>query len=491
MNNGASRRAGRWSDVTHAWVLLAILGLATALRLPYLARTSLWYDEAVTWSQSRGSLGHLVTSVAEDNYPPLHNLVLWLTMPVIGESESALRLPSVIAGVIAVWLLYLLGKEIFDRQTGLLAAFLLCTSPFHIWFSTEARMYAVFATMGIGFLLCLTRSLKTGSNAALVGTALFGTLFLYSHIYAVFAFAPVGATLFYLTITARAQGVDQHELFLNRLRGLGAMAAAGLLFLPWLFILFGRANDVVTNGFWIAYPDWTFLKVMARDMAGSEFLFTGFAAVIIAGTLVRHKRVSSSASARHKVTGSIPLLAAYVFGPPLIAYGLSVTLRPILFDRYLIAAWPGLLLLTAAAARSLFPKIGPLAVVVATLVLTAAPLQFTLTQKIRPEWRDIAEIYQREHPRSREVSLYKGFAEPALRYYLGDNADITALEHASDIVLPENDHEFWLLLAHSSPQDMKAMENAIPVGYQKTDEWRSFGWGASGLTLRRYSPNAD
>lgn len=491
MINGAGRRAGRWSDVTHVRVLLAVLGLATALRLPYLARTSLWYDEAVTWSQSRGSLGHLFTSVAADNYPPLHNLMLWLTMPVIGESEWALRIPSVIAGVVAVWFLYLLGKEIFDRQTGLLAAVLLCISPFHIWFSTEARMYAIFATMGIGFLLCLTRSLKTGSHAALVGTALFGTLFLYSHIYAVFAFAPVGAALAYLTITARRQGVDHRELFLNRLRGLGAMTVAGLLFLPWLFILFGRADDVVTDGFWIAYPDWTFVKVMVRDMAGSEFLFAGFVAVIIAGALVRHKRIIPGASARQEDTAAISLLAAYVFGPPLIAYGLSVTLRPILFDRYLIAAWPGLLLLTAAAARSLNPKIGPLTVVIAALVLTAAPLQFTLTQKIRPEWRNIAKIFEHEQPTSREVSLYKGFAEPPLRYYLGDNADIEALEHASDIKPPENEREFWLLLAHSSPQDMKAMENAIPAGYQKVDEWRSFGWGASGLTLRRYTQNHD
>lgn len=485
------RKAEKWRPDAYGWILIAILVLATAFRLPFLARTSLWYDEAVSWSQSRGSLNHLFASVAADNYPPLHNFLLWLAIPVMGDSEWALRLPSVIVGVLAVWLLYLLGKEIFDKPTGLLAAFLLCISPFHIWFSTEARMYAVFATMGIGFLLCLTRSLKTRSHPALAGTAIFGTLFLYSHIYATFAFAPVGAALVYLTVSARVPGANQHELFLNRLCSLGAMIVAGLLFLPWLFILFGRADDVVTNGFWIAYPDWTFLKVMARDMAGSEFLFAGFVAVILAGAIVRSSRITRNADVRPNNLESISLLAAYVFGPPLIAYGLSVTLRPILFDRYLIAAWPGLILLTAAAARSLSPKMGPLTVVVSTLVLTAAPLQFTLTQKIRPEWRTIAEIYKREQPANRPIKLYKGFAEPPLRYYLGDSADIEALESIPNAAQSEDGREFWLLLAHSSPQDMKAVESATPVGYQKTDEWEAFGWGASGLTLRRYTQIAD
>ncbi|MDN3720098.1 hypothetical protein QW131_15150 [Roseibium salinum] len=50
--------------------LFIILAAATLLRAYDLDRTSLWYDEAVTWSQSTRSFSEMLSAVAQDNYPP-------------------------------------------------------------------------------------------------------------------------------------------------------------------------------------------------------------------------------------------------------------------------------------------------------------------------------------------------------------------------------------------------------------------------------------
>src|SRR5437879_2450911 len=72
-------------DPRRWYAILAVILLAAAwLRLHDLGRTSLWLDEATSWSQSRGTLLHLIQATAQDNYPPLHNLVLWLTMALLG-----------------------------------------------------------------------------------------------------------------------------------------------------------------------------------------------------------------------------------------------------------------------------------------------------------------------------------------------------------------------------------------------------------------------
>lgn len=64
------------------------------------------------------------------NYIWLHKqpLPLWLiagSYKTFGISEFATRIPSILFSVLSILVLYLLGKELFDRRTGLLAAFFL------------------------------------------------------------------------------------------------------------------------------------------------------------------------------------------------------------------------------------------------------------------------------------------------------------------------------------------------------------------------------
>lgn len=460
-------------------LLTVILVTAAALRLHDLDRTSFWYDEAVSWSQSKDGLAHLLSSVAADNYPPLHNILLWATMPVLGDSETALRLPSALLGILAVALMVPLGTLLSGRTAGLVAAALLAVSPFHIWYSTEARMYALLAATGLAFLLAVLNALNRPSGWRLLAVVLSGTLFLYSHIYALLGVASVGLVCTVLTLRdilgRHAPGESA------ALRASLAMAASGLLFLPWLAILAGRARSVAEEGFWIAPPTLGFLKTMAFSISGSLVLFWLLLALAVLGLILSRPAAaprSPEACERHR---SVAVCAAYTAGPPLLAYAYSILVQPILFDRYLIAAWPGLILLASASAQRLVPRLGPIALVAAALVFTYPELRFTLTGKIRPEWREIVQDYRSERRPEDSLALYKGFAAPALSYYLREPEAFTPLQ-APSALRERADRTSWLLVVHSTEAETAEAQAAFdPEG--QSARVRRFGWGASGLLL--------
>ncbi|MBG6203078.1 putative membrane protein [Labrenzia sp. EL_13] len=470
-------------------LLVVILMIAAFLRFYELDRTSLWYDEAVSWSQSKGTLAELLASVAADNYPPLHNVILWLAMPLIGDSEMALRMPSAALGVLAVWFVYLIGKHLAGREAGLLAAALLALSPLHIWYSTEARMYALLAACGLVFLFAVLKVLQRPSSLWIILLVFGGTCFLYSHVYALFAFAGVGIVCasFALAQTRSTKSLAGKNAVVVCL----AMAASTISFLPWLYLILKRARSVADEGFWIAYPDLPFLETLVFGLAGSLALFWVLTGLALTGVLMASfspPRTNADASAPRQ---EIMVCLAYTLGPAVLAYLYSVLLQPILFDRYLIAAWPGLIVLAAVGATRLLPRLAPVALVCVAIVLTYPQLDFTLNTKIRPEWRQIAEYFEENSGPEDRLLLYKGFAAPVLSYYLRDPDQFKAVEvldQLKESLGTQKESTTWLLLVHSNEQETsKAAEIFLSNG--GSEAIRAFGWGASGLTLLTSNQN--
>jgi uncharacterized membrane protein len=67
-----------------------------------------------------------------------------------------LRIIPAILGILTIPLFYLVGKELLDRNVGILAAALLAFSSFHIYYSQEARAYSAmlfFVSLSILFFL--------------------------------------------------------------------------------------------------------------------------------------------------------------------------------------------------------------------------------------------------------------------------------------------------------------------------------------------------
>lgn len=131
--------------LAEAIALGLILLLAAGLRFYRIDAQSLWYDEGNSARIAERSIQLILEGAAGDIHPPLYYLLLSLWRTVFGASETALRGLSAVSGIGLVALAWWLGRRLFGIRAGLAAAALLAVSPFAVYYSQEARMYALLA----------------------------------------------------------------------------------------------------------------------------------------------------------------------------------------------------------------------------------------------------------------------------------------------------------------------------------------------------------
>lgn len=142
-------------------MIWAIIITGLILRLISLDQ-NLWLDEAINIQASKNySLFDLVTQYAKaDFHPPGYFIIIWLWTKLAGYSEIAVRLPSVSFGLLTIWTTYLIGKNLVSKKLGLLAGLLIAINPLHIYYSQEARMYAMAALVVSVNILLLIKLIK-------------------------------------------------------------------------------------------------------------------------------------------------------------------------------------------------------------------------------------------------------------------------------------------------------------------------------------------
>jgi 4-amino-4-deoxy-L-arabinose transferase-like glycosyltransferase len=215
-------------------MFVAVLAAAAFTRLLFLGQESFWHDEIWSIGQVDRPLADMLRSlVGADVHPPLYPLLLWSWVRVFGETEWVARLPSALFGVGAVAALYLLGRDLYDRPTALLAAGLLAVNAFAVDYSQETRAYSMLLLLSV-LASWLQRPRALGRAAGYLSCAI---LLAYTHVYGLFLLIAHG--LFAL--------IWLPDLRL-RMLVVGALVAAA--FSPWLPVMLGQV-DRVTQGFWI------------------------------------------------------------------------------------------------------------------------------------------------------------------------------------------------------------------------------------------------
>ncbi|MBP1465288.1 DUF2723 domain-containing protein [Candidatus Chloroploca sp. M-50] len=179
----------------HALLVVALFGAALLVRLYRLEAQSLWLDEGSSWELSRQAWSVLLADLLRPNAAyPLYHVLLKGWMGFAGESEAALRMPSVLAGALAVPLVYLMSLEVARLGlgesrprapgicwAGLAAALILLASPFAIWYSQEAKVYSLLLFNATLALWALARVLRTGAMRDWALLVVVGVLALFVH----------------------------------------------------------------------------------------------------------------------------------------------------------------------------------------------------------------------------------------------------------------------------------------------------------------------
>lgn len=167
------------------WIIL-VIGLLIRL---FSLNQSLWLDEAINVMAVKSySFFGLITQYAiADFHPPGYSVILWFWTRVFGISEIAIRVPSIIFGVLTIYIIFLIGKKIHSKSLGLLVAVLLAVNPLHIFYSQEARMYAL-AAMAVSFNIFLLIKYIKGEKTNLLFLIISNLLVLASDYVAYFIF---------------------------------------------------------------------------------------------------------------------------------------------------------------------------------------------------------------------------------------------------------------------------------------------------------------
>jgi 4-amino-4-deoxy-L-arabinose transferase-like glycosyltransferase len=203
-----------------------IVLLGTLLRLYHLGAWNLMLDEGLSRSIASGSLGYIwAFMVHVDPYHPPLSLIVLHFWRYLGDNEFTLRLLSVMLGVISIWMVYRIGAYLLNRRVGLLAAFILAISPFHIWYSQEARMYPALFLLSLFSLDALARLVREDRTWQWFTYVAATTLSLYTDYGAFLVLAAHNLAVAVLVMLKQSP---------RPWKWLLAQATIGVLYLPWV-----------------------------------------------------------------------------------------------------------------------------------------------------------------------------------------------------------------------------------------------------------------
>ena len=366
-------KAAPWSR----WLPIIVLLLAFALRAYKLGDQNVWWDEAFSVWVTRHDLGTLTTIAAGDTHPPLYYWLLNPWMAVSGPSELAIRFPSAMFGVIAVALVYRLGRHLTANRTrsaqtadlvGALAALLLATSRFHVWWSQEIRMYGLATMWAVASSLALLMALRTRTTrgwAAYLLTTIAGMYSLY-----LFAFVLAAQNVFilwwWLWRVRNKLPVTRHQVG----GWIGIMLVVVLAMLPWMAYTLPRLKSwsAASQFSSLTYLQlyWTVLTLgittFVEQYGAANF---AFAAVIVAGVVARAQvarhRSQDTGRKSQGEPGVLHLASCVLIVPAVgifillsLPQGLRFAYRPPLEARYQLLSMPALALVLAASIAALW-----------------------------------------------------------------------------------------------------------------------------------------
>ncbi len=470
------RKAG-WRE---ALVVLALFALALGLRLYDLTGESLWYDETYSvWTAVMDIGSPRVLWEMKVEFPAYYwFLHIWVRL--FGASDLSVRLVGAILGALTVLPVYALGRRLFDRPTGAVAALLLAVNPYHIWYSQEVRMHA-WATLFVALsLVAFWRLLRGGRWPWWLAHLLVTALTFYVQSYVVFLI--VAENLFMVGYLWSRHGspfsrAGWHTLrwwLLEQALLLGLMVPGIVILLvkmltlrqwDWLAGAYGRPGLHQISGL---LADW----LLGTNYPGSRAMTWGALLLAVAlavyGLLRRGWRERAASAAEARASLALPVV---LLGVSLVLVFVGGQFAALWVTRYMLPFLPLLLLLVALGIREL-PRWLGWAPLVALLLVSAVALQTMYATQQKEDWRGLAEHLAPRVAARDLIVLMDDECRVPFNHYYGDGgrrlgisrfAEDAALEAAvANIARMNQGGRLWLVVSHAESAALEARLAALP-----------------------------
>jgi len=307
---------------------------------------SLWRDEAATISGSQRPLSAIMAlTLHQDAVHGAYYLLMHVVIAIGGITETALRLPSLIAMCLAVGLTAALGRRLADNSglpapnlTGLLAGLLLVVVPLTTRYAQEARPYALTTLFAVLATYLFVRAAGSGRWPWWAGYAV--------------ALAVTGLVNFFAVLLAAAHGL---ALFAARTTGSGDQPPSGTrpasrtlsrwviaTAIAWVLLAPLAVASIRQSGQlnWVTRPDPSTVASLMRDFSGATVLIPVVVALGLLGC------IAGPGLRRGGLTlGWVAL--PWLVVPPVLLLAISLA-DPLYVERYVVFCLPALSLLAAA-----------------------------------------------------------------------------------------------------------------------------------------------
>jgi 4-amino-4-deoxy-L-arabinose transferase-like glycosyltransferase len=399
--------------------------VGAVLRL-IVARQSIFADELSTyWISAQHGLHGVVSLLYgtaaikhAEITPPLYFVAAWFTTQ-FGHSILLLRLPSLIAGELSIPLIYMLGVRTVGRRAALVAAALATVSPFMIYYSTEARAYAVMMLLVMGSTLAMLVAVDSRRNRWWVLYAVCSCAAVYTHLTCVFVLAAQFFWLWWAHPEARRPAV---------IANLGAVA--GLL--PWtagfirdytsptlkilsLLSPFDLHAIPIILGHWaIGYPYANYDAAVAHlpgPVALGLLALATLAALLAVGARLVDRRARPGPPGA-QLDRRLVLALVLLLATPVAEAVISTFSSHIFGVRNLAASWPGLALCCAALLTAPGPRLRLAVIGMAVSAFAIGAVLMLSPTYSRPNYQAAADLVARARPAVRVIIDETGEISP-------------------------------------------------------------------------------
>ncbi|MCS6774021.1 MAG: glycosyltransferase family 39 protein [Thermoflexales bacterium] len=483
----------QWA-ANQSWIVQVVLLLTTAsalaLRLWELDKDEINGDEAFTFSYISGSYADIVRLTLESREPhPVGSyFVFKALLPLFGDSEFALRFPSVWSGVIAVALTYRLGCELrafagLSRLAAVMSAVVIAFAPFSVYHSREVRMYAMVLALTIAAACFALAAWRTGRTRDLLGYGLSSFAALHVHYYAAAVLLALNlAWVAHVLIQARQVGL--RAALRSSLGWLAAQAALAVAYAPWAWV----AREALLHYEGTAErfdPQSALIRVLSAMSAGDRaHALTAAFAGISAGVLV----LGAAVLLVQRSGRALALLLLY-FSLPIALAIVAALSRPIFRERYFIVSLAPFSLLAGSATAMVFcaGSASPTSVWRILGAAACAGMGWVTYEANRsyladwhaslPSWRTVAQIAQQHHSDIAPERLFVvlNFPEPALGYYYRGPARV--------IVMPLHALDYQRALTQVNQMVQEGIARVV-LQEMKAPSWDGDGIAAAALRSR-------
>lgn len=400
---GAASTSRPWALERRVALAVAALTLAGLLLRMRGITDSYFGDELYTVDiLAEPTLGGVIDRIqATESTPPLYYVLAWLSGRA-GDMLEMGRLPSIVFGTLAIPATLALGRRTVSPPAAVVGAAVVAFVPTAIFYSTEARAYAVLLFFATTALVLLLRAAERGELRSWAAFVACAALALYSHYTAAF---PLAAGLAWVFLTSPQR----------RRATVIAAAATALLYLPWVPRIV--ANPLLELGTPVTVD--ATARFVFRLVAGHPYVtlpqLPGIPALLVLGASVIAAGAVMGLRSRRRLwpppNGVVLLLVTGLATPAgLLVY--SVIKTDIFQPRYLLAALPMYALLLGGLLTAPRGRVAVIAGVAAVAAIAVGALQLALDDAWRrPAYAQAADYVERAADRRdvvAEVPLFLG-----------------------------------------------------------------------------------